>query len=177
MEHRCGSACPTRHLICRGKARKHKSGGYKTILDRWHDDDRYRKSLSDIGWTEEKIIQYDAIASEDHSYVTTWQERSRNEKSRNISLNAEGIQGPLNQRSDFKEALGNKSGKGLINKLKALKNTITHLKLVQDGDTNFLARRIRLRHHTGNQAATGSQLGSGFGGKRHPGLNSKFLFL
>ena len=44
------------------KARKLKSGGYKTILERWHDDDKYRKSLSDIGWTEEQIIQHDALA-------------------------------------------------------------------------------------------------------------------
>ena len=50
------------------KARRHKSGGYKDILDRWNDDDNYRKSLSDIGWTEEQIIQYDASALEDHSY-------------------------------------------------------------------------------------------------------------
>ena len=48
------------------KARKHKSGGYKIFLERWHDDDKYRKSLSDTGWTEEQIIQYDAIALEDH---------------------------------------------------------------------------------------------------------------
>ena len=34
------------------KARKHKNGGYKNILDRWKKDDKYRKSLSDIGWTE-----------------------------------------------------------------------------------------------------------------------------
>ena len=85
------------------KARKHKSGGYKSTLDRWHDDDKYRNSLSDIGWTEEQIIQHDAIALEDHSYVATWQERSR-KKSWNISFNAEGFQGPLNQRSDFIEA-------------------------------------------------------------------------
>ena len=52
------------------KARKHKSGGYKTILERWHDDDKY----SDVGWTEEQIIQYDAIALEDHAYVATCQE-------------------------------------------------------------------------------------------------------
>ena len=38
------------------KARKHKSGGYKTILDRWHGDDKFRLSLSDVGWTEEQII-------------------------------------------------------------------------------------------------------------------------
>ena len=85
------------------KARKHTSGGYKTILERWHDDDKYRKSLSDIGWTEEQIIQCGAIALEGHSYVATLQE-SRNGKSLNISLNSEGTQGPLNQRSDSIEA-------------------------------------------------------------------------
>ena len=53
------------------KARKHKSGGYTTILERWHDDDEYRKSVSDIGCTEEQIIQHDAIALEDPSYVAT----------------------------------------------------------------------------------------------------------
>ena len=66
------------------KARKHKSGCYKTILERWRDDDKYRKSLSDIGWTEEQIIPYVAIALEDHFYVATRQERSRNGKSWNI---------------------------------------------------------------------------------------------
>ena len=41
------------------KARKHKNGGDRNILDRWNNDDKHRKSLSDIGWTEERIIQYD----------------------------------------------------------------------------------------------------------------------
>ena len=49
------------------KAHEHKSGGYKTILERCHDDDKYRKSFSGIGCAEEQIIQYDAIALEDHS--------------------------------------------------------------------------------------------------------------
>ena len=62
------------------KARKHKSGGYENILDRWHKDDKYRKSWSDVGWTEEQTIHYDEIALEDHSYVATRLERSRNEK-------------------------------------------------------------------------------------------------
>ena len=52
----------------------------------------------------EQIIQYDEIALEDHSYIATRLERSRNENSWKLSLNAEGIQGPLNQRSDFKQA-------------------------------------------------------------------------
>ena len=40
------------------KARQPKHGGSKTILERWHKDDAYRKSLS-VGWTEEQIILYD----------------------------------------------------------------------------------------------------------------------
>ena len=59
------------------KARKHKNGGYKNTLDRWNNDDKYRKSLSDIGWTEERIIQHDEIALEDRSYVATQQEARR----------------------------------------------------------------------------------------------------
>ena len=38
------------------KARKHKSGGHETILERWNYDDRYHKSLSDVGWTEEGVL-------------------------------------------------------------------------------------------------------------------------
>ena len=39
------------------KARLHKSGGFKTFLERWNNDDKYRKSLSDTRWTEKQIIQ------------------------------------------------------------------------------------------------------------------------
>ena len=38
------------------KARQPKHGGSKIILDRGHKDDKYCKSLSDFGWTEEHII-------------------------------------------------------------------------------------------------------------------------
>ena len=63
------------------KARKHKSGCYKNILDRWNNDDKCRKSLSDIGWTEEQIIQYDKITLEDHAYTAT---RGRKKPEREI---------------------------------------------------------------------------------------------
>ena len=59
--------------------------------------------------------------------------------------------------------------------MKASKNTITDLTVPQDGDTILPPRRIRLRHHTGNQAATGSQLGARIRGKHHPGLGSNFF--
>ena len=74
--------------------------------------------------------------------------------------------------------LGNKSGNGLINNLKASRNTITDLNLVEDGDSVLPpGRRIHLRHHTGNQASTGSQIGAGIRGKHHPGLKSNFFLL
>ena len=49
-------------------ARQPKHGGYKTMLERWHKNDKYRMSLSDLGWVEEQIIQYDELALEDHSF-------------------------------------------------------------------------------------------------------------
>ena len=77
MDHLCGSASDLTT----------KNGGYKKFLDRWNNDDKYNKSLSDI--------QYDEIALEDLSHVAIQQERSLNKKSWTHSLSAEGIQGPL----------------------------------------------------------------------------------
>ena len=73
-------------------------------MERGHKDDKYRKSLSDFGWIEEQLIQYDELALEDHSKIATPKERTRNEKNWVLSLNKEGVQGPLNQRPDFVEA-------------------------------------------------------------------------
>ena len=86
------------------KARSNKNGNCSTILDRWYRDAKYRKSLSDTGWTKEQIEQYDAFASEDHSFVATPEDRSRYKKSWKISLNKEGTHGPTKQRPDFREA-------------------------------------------------------------------------
>ena len=86
------------------KARQPKHGGYKTILERWHKDDNYRKYLSEIEWTAEQIIQYDELALEDHNYIATKEERTRNEKSWVLKLNEERVQGLMNQRPDFVEA-------------------------------------------------------------------------
>ena len=47
------------------------------VLERWHTDADYQKSLSDEGWTEEKIKEYDGPALEDHSSETTHEERGR----------------------------------------------------------------------------------------------------
>ena len=86
------------------KARSNKNGNCKTIIERWYRDDKYRKSFSDIGWTEEQIKQYDALAWENHCHAAAPEERSRYQKSWKISVNKEEIQGPIKQRPDFCEA-------------------------------------------------------------------------
>ena len=150
-----------------------------------------------IGWTEERIKQNDEIALEDHSYAATQQERSRNEKSWKLALNAEdhgtseltlkrrnkhaqdcitNIQRLLQVETNL-SLQSNMSDKGLINSLTAVRNTIVDWKLPQDGGTILLPRRIHLRHQDGNQAATCSQLGTGVRGNHHPGPNSYFFLL
>ena len=36
--------------------------GIKPFLERWHKYDKYRKSLSDVGLTEEQVIQFDELS-------------------------------------------------------------------------------------------------------------------
>ena len=154
-------------------ARKHRSGGYEHILDRWHTDDKHRKSLSDIGWTEEQIIQYDEIALEDHFYdkkeVGTrchgnclWMQKvfkdhwisavTLKKWSKHAKYCSKNTQRSLEVGTNL-SLQGNKWDNGLINHLKALKNRITDLKLPLDGDTISLPRRIHLRHHDGQPSS------------------------
>ena len=71
------------------------NGSCETILDRWYTDADYQKSLSDEGWTEEKIRRHDALALEDHSDEATPEERGRWEKYWKIVLHKGGVHGPI----------------------------------------------------------------------------------
>ena len=72
-------------------AKHPKNGSCKTILERWYNDAYFQKSLSDEGWTEEKIRQYDALALEDHSYAATLEDRGRWQKKWFIVVNKQGV--------------------------------------------------------------------------------------
>ena len=138
------------------------------------------------------FIQHDEIALEDHSYVATQQEVGTRghghllcmekviqghsisavtfeRRSKHAKYCSTIVQQSLEVETNL-SLLQNKSDNGLINNLKASKNTIIDLKLPQDGE------RIHLRHHDGKQAATCGQLGAGIRGKHHPGLKSNFSF-
>ena len=66
------------------------------ILDRWNND-KYRTSLSDIGWNERKM-QCDTH----WKTIPTLQDKKSEREIMDTFIECRGIQKPLNQRSDFK---------------------------------------------------------------------------
>ena len=57
------------------KTKDANNGHCQTVLERWYKDAKYRTNLSEHGWTEEQIRQYDAPALEDHPYEAAPGER------------------------------------------------------------------------------------------------------
>ena len=70
-----GNECTARLRKCCKKLVNPSMEEINPYLERWHKDEQDRKSLSEIRWTEEQIIEYDKIALEDHSYVARRSER------------------------------------------------------------------------------------------------------
>ena len=158
------------------KAKLPKDGSCETILERWQTDATYQKSLSAERWTEEKIKEYDA--------------RQRNWE---IVLNTGGVQAPIRQRPDFREAKraccrpyeehvesygqGNQSihpaqqeDKILNDNLKVTRSTPTRFTLELDGD--IILQQVRLHPRSGSRTMNGSRIKVGIVDLQ-PGLNSK----
>ena len=96
-------------------------------------------SLSEIGWTEEQIVQFDKLALEDHSYTATREERERNEKMWVLKLNKEGPQAPRNQWPDYGEA-----------KREMKRQHDEHVKEISEGIVPLHPEQ-RLRQHRGQK--------------------------
>ena len=75
------------------------------IYDRFQRDPENRDSQLKIGWTEEKCIEMDKLAQEDHSYCPSSEEYESYRKNWKISLNKSGRNAPMKLRSDFREAV------------------------------------------------------------------------
>ena len=56
---------------------------------------------SKIGWTEEKCIEMDELAQENHSYCPSSEVFERYNKNGFITLNKSGRNAPMKRRSDF----------------------------------------------------------------------------
>ena len=76
------------------------------IHDRFQRDAENRDSQLKIGWTEEKCIEMDKLAHEDHSHCPS-SEELRELRKLVFSLNKSGRNAPMKLRSDFREAVKN----------------------------------------------------------------------
>ena len=70
----------------------------------WYGDATYRANLSEQGWTEEQLRQYDALVLEDHSHEATLGESDDGRRTGILCQIKKGKQNPMRQHPDFREA-------------------------------------------------------------------------
>ena len=78
---------------------------YKGIHDRFLRDQVYRESQLKIGWNEQKCIEMDKLAQENHSYRLSKEEFQRNQRQWYLTLNKSGKDALMPLRSDFRAAV------------------------------------------------------------------------
>ena len=82
---------------------------YKGIHDRFLRDQVYRKSQLKIGWNEQKCIEMDKLAQEDHTYRLSKEEFKRYQGQWYLTLNKSGNNAPMRLRPDFRAAVSLKN--------------------------------------------------------------------
>ena len=78
---------------------------YDSILLRFQQSETYKESQQAIGWDEDTCRRLGKIASEDHSYIATWEERRRYENNWKLSLNTQGRASIMKARSDYSDVV------------------------------------------------------------------------
>ena len=87
--------------VCTGKPVAHFSRTHVGSIPEKVSDGGTGKPVAVTLSTEFHVFLHSTVQKEDPNRATT-EERSRNDKSWKMSLNREGIQGPMNQRLDFR---------------------------------------------------------------------------
>ena len=82
---------------------------YKWIHDRFQRDSENRESHLKIGWTEQKCIEMDKLAQEDHTYRLSRDVFKRFQGQWYLTLNKSGKNAPMPLRSDFRAAVSFKN--------------------------------------------------------------------
>ena len=95
---------------------------YEGIHDRFLRDQIYRESRLKIGWTEQKCIEMDKLAQEDHSYRLSREEFKRYQGQWYLTLNKSGKNAPMRLRSDFRAAVTIKKTVSTENQAKNVQN-------------------------------------------------------
>ena len=75
---------------------------YEGIRDRFLRDQVFRDSQLKIGWIEQKCIEMDKLAQEDHAYRLSKEEFERYQGQWYLTLNKSGKNAPMRLRSDFR---------------------------------------------------------------------------
>ena len=82
---------------------------YKGIQDRFLRDQVYRDSQLAIGWTEQKCIEMDELAKQDHTYRLSKEEFKKYQGQWYLALNKSGKNAPMRLRPDFRAAVSLKN--------------------------------------------------------------------
>ena len=82
---------------------------YKGIHDRFLRDQVYRESQLKIGWTEQKCIEMDELAKQDHTYHLSEEEFERYQGQWYLTLNKSGKNVPMRLRPNFRAAVSLKN--------------------------------------------------------------------
>ena len=93
------------HFVAHNARKRCIKKNFDGIHDRFQRDSVFRDPQLKIGWTEEKCIEMDKLAQEDHSYCPSSEEYERYLKNWYSSLNTSGRNAPMKLRSDFREAV------------------------------------------------------------------------
>ena len=92
------------HFVAHNARKRCLKKKFKGIHDRFLRDPVYRDSQLKIGWSEEKCIEMDNLAQEDHSYCPSSEEYERYRENCYKSLNKSGRNAPMKLQSDFRTA-------------------------------------------------------------------------
>ena len=94
------------YFIANQLKKKCKKREFLSVHDRFIRDARFRKTMIEIGRTEEVIREMDKVANEDHTHHATEEEISVYRSNWWIRSNTVGFDTmPVTHRADFKEAL------------------------------------------------------------------------
>ena len=90
------------HFIAHNARRRCLKKKFEGIHDRFLRDQVFCDSKLQIGWTEQKYIEMDKLAQEDHSYLLSRDEFQRYQKQWYLTFNKSGKNAPMRLRSDFR---------------------------------------------------------------------------
>ena len=93
------------HYVAHNARKRCLKRNYEGIHDRFQRDPVFRDSQLKIGWTEEKCIEMDKLAQEDHSYRLSREGYLRYQKHWFLTLNKSGKNTPKRLRSDVRAAV------------------------------------------------------------------------